>query len=139
MATTKGKLSTDEIRELAREHSPDEMARMFGIAESTIYTWLREAGLSFGAGRMNHKRFLPWELTRADSYDGIASALRAWSKQDQGASLNARERNLVRDLMKHVTKHSRVVKYDRRVGFTLVPRVPEIDDPDLPIRRPPVA
>lgn len=85
---------------------------------------------------LSHKRFIPWRLTRADSYDAIAGALRAWSTMAQGGELDRHQRQRYNALRAHLEATNRVVDYDRSRGFELVPRDPAVDDPDLPIRRP---
>lgn len=94
-------------------------------------------------GELSHKEFVPWELTKEDSWDMIARGLRSWSMVAQGHDLtSSSQRTCLRRLRIHLEKYDRVVAYDRRqalltgIGWKLVPRDPAIDDPDMPIRRP---
>lgn len=96
--------------------------------------------------RLQHKKYIPWSVSRAHAHDGIARALRAMSGEEQGVPLDPRStlyqvRNL-REILAETDRkapHGWVVDYNSDEGFFLVPRKPSIDDPSLPIRRPPTS
>lgn len=130
--------SSDVIRSLvAGGMTTMQVATHYGVSRGAAENWFRKAGLAPVSGeRLSHKRFLPWEVSRDHLWDSVARALRAWSRESQGVELNPRERGQVNRLRDFLAETDRVVKYSWDEGFTLVPRDPTIDDPELPIRRP---
>lgn len=86
--------------------------------------------------RLTHKKFLPWQLLRDDCYAPEAFALRAWSTAVQTG--NQTRGQGYQKLKRWLEDNDMVVDYRRDDGgFCFVPRDPKIDDPDLPVRRPP--
>lgn len=96
-----------------------------------------EATVDHQPRRLSHKRFIPWMLAPQHQMDRIAEALRQWSKEEQGGEVAKPQQYGLNRLRSHLARHDMVVDYTREHGFVLIPRDPEVDDPALPIRRPP--
>lgn len=129
----------EAIRKMVAEGlSAMDIAQRYGVSRGSAENWLRRAGVAPLTGsRLRHDRLLPWRpLAPEHTYHPIAKALRLWSREMQGGTLTEKELQSLRRLRDFITPRDLVVQYSEDEGFTLVPRDPAIDDPELPIRRP---
>lgn len=129
--------SNEDIIEMSSRLTVAQMVDQLGVSKGTVQYYRRRAGVQ-QRPTLSHKKYMPWELHRSHAWTEVRMALVAWSKEAQGVELDRREQQRLRKLRDHLTKYDVVVDYDRDTinGWSLVPRDPKIDDPDMPIRQP---